>query len=601
MFKDFLLYQTMFQAYLGIRIYIAYVFIALATFAEGVGILMLLPLMQKIDLESGQTIKGEETFGFVEQLIFSTVEKSGFEYGLESVLVFVTLAFVMKGFLVFGALSYNAHLSSSFLKEIRKRLSQGYLKMSYQYYTEKDLGYFTNLMNEQARKAVFANECMASFGATFVNFSLLVAIAFFTTWKFGLTILVAGFMILLLFLKLNVLVQDLSRQSSKQETLLTKWTLETLQAFKYLTATGKRNVIGHTISRINEEVSTFHLKHKVVSALTVSLREPVAVFFIVVMILIQVFIFDERLGPLFVSIALFYRGVNALFGCQASWIAMLSNVGSFETIHNELREQNAQETAATYNKQTPSSTNILFKNVSLSYATREDVAIKSLSFNIPENSTVAFVGRSGAGKTSIVDLIALLIKPSAGAIEVGTVDTEQIDAKFWRDQVGYVPQDAVLFDDTIANNISLWSDPNNSIGGSDAIKYAAEKAQILDFIQTLPNGFQTNIGSHGIRLSGGQKQRIAIARELFKKPKLLLLDEATSSLDSESEQAIQKTLFELRGKVTIVLVAHRLSTISNADRIYVMEFGQIIESGGFNELKNNPKSQLNKMINIQRV
>jgi ABC-type multidrug transport system fused ATPase/permease subunit len=442
---------------------------------------------------------------------------------------------------------------------------------------------------------------MASFGATFVNFSLLVAIAFFTTWKFGLTILVAGFMILLLFLKLNVLVQDLSRQSSKQETLLTKWTLETLQAFKYLTATGKRNVIGHTISRINEEVSTFHLKHKVVSALTVSLREPVAVFFIVVMILIQVFIFDERLGPLFVSIALFYRGVNALFGCQASWIAMLSNVGSFETIHNELREQNAQETAATYNKQTPSSTNILFKNVSLSYATREDVAIKSLSFNIPENSTVAFVGRSGAGKTSIVDLIALLIKPSAGAIEVGTVDTEQIDAKFWRDQVGYVPQDAVLFDDTIANNISLWSDPNNSIGGSDAIKYAAEKAQILDFIQTLPNGFQTNIGSHGIRLSGGQKQRIAIARELFKKPKLLLLDEATSSLDSESEQAIQKTLFELRGKVTIVLVAHRLSTISNADRIYVMEFGQIIESGGFNELKNNPKSQLNKMINIQRV
>jgi ABC-type multidrug transport system fused ATPase/permease subunit len=464
MFKDFLLYQTMFQAYLGIRIYIAYVFIALATFAEGVGILMLLPLMQKIDLESGQTIKGEETFGFVEQLIFSTVEKSGFEYGLESVLVFVTLAFVMKGFLVFGALSYNAHLSSSFLKEIRKRLSQGYLKMSYQYYTEKDLGYFTNLMNEQ--------------------------------WKFGLTILVAGFMILLLFLKLNVLVQDLSRQSSKQETLLTKWTLETLQAFKYLTATGKRNVIGHTISRINEEVSTFHLKHKVVSALTVSLREPVAVFFIVVMILIQVFIFDERLGPLFVSIALFYRGVNALFGCQASWIAMLSNVGSFETIHNELREQNAQETAATYNKQTPSSTNILFKNVSLSYATREDVAIKSLSFNIPENSTVAFVGRSGAGKTSIVDLIALLIKPSAGAIEVGTVDTEQIDAKFWRDQVGYVPQDAVLFDDTIANNISLWSDPNNSIGGSDAIKYAAEKAQILDFIQTLPNGFQTNIGSH---------------------------------------------------------------------------------------------------------
>ena len=136
MLKDFFLYQAMFQSYLGIRIYISYVFFALATFAEGIGILMLLPLMQKIDLESGQNTEDSETFGFVEQVIFSIVESSGFEYGLESVLVFVTLAFVMKGVLVFGALSYNAHLSSTFLREIRKRLSQGYLKMTYNYYTK---------------------------------------------------------------------------------------------------------------------------------------------------------------------------------------------------------------------------------------------------------------------------------------------------------------------------------------------------------------------------------------------------------------------------------------------------------------------------------
>ena len=163
---------------------------------------------------------------------------------LESVLLFVTLAFILKGCLSFAALAYNANVNALFLEEIRRQLSKSYLKMSFSYYSDKDVGYFTNLMNEQARKAVFANECMASFGATFVNFSILIAFAFVTTWKFGLTVLIVGSIVVLLFIRLNVFVQDLSRQSSKQEASLTKWVLEALQAFKYLTSTGKTEVLG---------------------------------------------------------------------------------------------------------------------------------------------------------------------------------------------------------------------------------------------------------------------------------------------------------------------------------------------------------------------
>ena len=130
---------------------------------------------------------------------------------------------------------------------------------------------------------------------------------------------------------------------------------------------------------------------------------------------------------------------------------------------------------------------------------------------------------------------------------------------------------------------------------------AALKARILDFIESLPNGFQTRVGDNGIHLSGGQRQRLAIARELFKRPSLLLLDEATSALDSESEEALQKSLVELRGEMTIVIVAHRLSTIRNVDKIFVVEQGSIIESGSFSTLRNNQESAFNHMINLQRL
>ena len=601
MLKDFFHYQAMFQTYLGLRMYAAYVFFALATFAEGVGILMLLPIMQKIDSGIKQTSSTNEHFGIVEETIFAIIEASGFEYGLQSVLLFVTVAFIFKGCLNFAALAYNANVNAMFLEEIRRRLSKSYLRMSFSYYTDKDVGYFTNLMNEQARKAVFANECMASFGATFVNFSILIAFAFVTTWKFGLTVLVIGFIIVVLFLRLNVFVQDLSRQSSKQEASLTKWMLEALQAFKYLTSTGKTEVLGEKIEEINVNVSSFHLKHRVASAFTVSLREPVAVICIVVMLLIQAFVFDERLGPLFVSILLFYRGLNALFGCQASWIAMLGNIGSFEAVDNELKEQKLREEPTLGKTYSPKKTQITFENVTVQYSARDTPALQNLSFDVPENSTIAFVGKSGAGKTSIIDLIALLICPSAGLIRLDGIDASYVDQQSWRSQLGYVPQDPVLFDDTISNNITLWTKTDNAIDFLNQIKIAAKKAQILDFIEKLPNGFETKIGNNGVRLSGGQRQRLAIARELFKKPKLLLLDEATSSLDSESEQAIQKTLLNLRGQVTMILVAHRLSTIQNVDKIYVMESGTIVEQGEFNELKGNPTSKFNKMIQLQRI
>ena len=498
----------------------------------------------------------------------------------------------MKGFLSFGALSYNARVSALFLTEIRNRLANGYLEMTYGYFTQKDAGYFSNLMNEQSRKSVFANECMATFGAAFVNFFLLILFAFFASWKFGAMVIFAGIFIVVLFLKLNVFVQDISRQSSKQEVFLTKWMLQALRAFKYLSATGKRELIAMRIQTLNADVSSFHFKHRLASALTVSLREPIAVVCIVSILSIQAFVFGERLEPLFVSIVLFYRGLNALLGCQASWVAMLGNIGSFEAIDTELKEQASKGETKEKKIQRPSSAKIEFKEVEFNYETRGMPIIQNLSFSVPENSSVALVGKSGSGKTSIINMIALLNEPSKGSLLLGGFESSTVDRKFWRSHIGYVSQDIVLFDDTIANNITLWAEDGESAKVVAQMRDAALKARILDFIESLPNGFQTRVGDNGIHLSGGQRQRLAIARELFKRPSLLLLDEATSALDSESEEALQKSLVELRGEMTIVIVAHRLSTIRNVDKIFVVEQGSIIESGSFSTLRNNQDQRL---------
>jgi subfamily B ATP-binding cassette protein MsbA len=159
----------------------------------------------------------------------------------------------------------------------------------------------------------------------------------------------------------------------------------------------------------------------------------------------------------------------------------------------------------------------------------------------------------------------------------------------------------VVFDDTVANNICLWSCDPKEPESFERIRRAAQKAQCEEFIEGMPEGYETRIGDRGVRLSGGQKQRLAIAREFFKEPELLILDEATSSLDTHSERLVQKSIDDLKGKMTLVIVAHRLSTIKNVDRIFVLDKGELVESGSYEELIRNKKTLFRKMTELQSL
>ncbi len=224
---------------------------------------------------------------------------------------------------------------------------------------------------------------------------------------------------------------------------------------------------------------------------------------------------------------------------------------------------------------------IEFRNVTLRYDSTNRPALNNINFSIKPGEKIALVGRSGGGKTSLVNLLPRFYELQQGLVLLDGIDIRALDLKNLRTQFSLVSQDIVLFNDTVFNNIAYGVLRNTS--EAEVIE-AAKAAHAWDFIQQLPNGLQNEIGDRGVRLSGGQRQRIAIARAILKNAPILLLDEATSALDTESEQHVQAALDTLMQNRTSIVIAHRLSTIENADRILVMDQGEIVESGSHLQL-----------------
>lgn len=228
---------------------------------------------------------------------------------------------------------------------------------------------------------------------------------------------------------------------------------------------------------------------------------------------------------------------------------------------------------------------IEFRNVSFQYPSKNELTLKNINFKIPANSVVGLVGPSGAGKSTIVDLVLGLIEPTKGSVLIDGISLDNSLLRNWQDCVGYVPQSIFLSDNTIAANVALGipAEEIDMIKVKDAIKLA----DLDSFVNTLPNGLDEMVGEMGVQLSGGQRQRIAIARSLYNEPSVLVFDEATSALDGITEKVIMEAIYKLSSHKTIILIAHRLSTVKKCDQIFYFEDGCLIDSGTFDTMKKS--------------
>ena len=229
--------------------------------------------------------------------------------------------------------------------------------------------------------------------------------------------------------------------------------------------------------------------------------------------------------------------------------------------------------------------NINFKNISFKYETTEDKALNNVNLSFDGGKISALVGKSGAGKSTIINLLPRFYDPQNGEISIDGQDIKKINLKSLRKKISLVSQDVILFDDTIRNNIA-YADSNAS---QEDIENACSYAAADEFIEKLPKRFDTIVGENGVKLSGGQKQRISIARAILKKSPIILLDEATSSLDTESERIVQNAINNLIKDRTTIVIAHRLSTIHNSDKIFLLDSGKVLNSGSHEFLIENSK------------
>ena len=597
-FGDLFRYLKIYRKYLGRRMYLVFALASATALASGFGITLLLPLLKAS--QSGGA--DPEEMGTAEQLLYDLLGWMGIADSMGGILAFIALVFVAKGLLSFANGGYKSYLKSELHRELKTGLFDAYTGMDFRHYISKSTGHFVNVITTQVTRFFKSFTSFVGFLTQILTTASYFGFALALTWRFSLLAIGIGAVILYLFRYLNSYVRTLSRKASQEASTLNDLLVQALQSLKYIVST---NQTEHLRSRAKESIwqlTGYELRQGIASSFTGSIKEPVSVLLITGIIALQVVVFQAPVAPIFVALLLFHRGMQAVIAVQSSWQSTMNRIGGVEMVHEELESILNRQEDREGQVLGPLSQGLLFNNVCFAYNEEDGDVLHDVNITVMANNTVALVGESGAGKSTLVDMMSLLLPPRSGTIRIDGVPHDEVDLASWRDQIGYVSQETVVFDDTVANNIHLWrGDIEEDPALRERVIYAAEQAHADHFIRDLPNGYQTVVGDRGVRLSGGQRQRLFVARELFKQPNLLLLDEATSDLDTASEQHIQDSIDALKGEVTVVIIAHRLSTVKNADRVYVLDEGRVVEAGSYDELRYRENGEFREMVEMQSL
>jgi ABC-type multidrug transport system fused ATPase/permease subunit len=297
---------------------------------------------------------------------------------------------------------------------------------------------------------------------------------------------------------------------------------------------------------------------------------------------------DKALGDILPVLSLFgaaaFRLLPTLSQVLNSFMSIKLNRPIVSNLYVELGLPKSK--ATTQKMKTKFADSIKIEELCFSYANTDRDALNDVSIHIRRGEAVGLIGSSGSGKSTLVDVLLGLLDPTEGRVVVDGLDIRE-NLRWWQDQIGYVPQSIFLIDDTLRRNVAFGL-PKDQIN-DNAVNSAICSAQLEEFVASLPEGMETVVGERGVRLSGGQRQRIGIARALYHNPHVLVLDEATSSLDTETEHGVMQAVQALQGDKTVIIVAHRLSTVEYCDRLYRLENAQIVDEGTFSEVTSRTK------------
>jgi ATP-binding cassette, subfamily C, bacterial len=413
---------------------------------------------------------------------------------------------------------------------------------------------------------------------------LLIYCALSATLSWPL-LLIAGALGVLMVLTTRPLMRQASRVGKEMTDAEENYTfnaVDRLRAAKLAKVTGSEKAVISTVVDIGMTVSEVKTAAQSNANMLFFVLQVGPVILIAAAIGIGASVLDLPASLLLVFLLVMARVAPRLSSTQQAYQAYIVNAPALDQIDRRV-EEFAIEAESADNVLPPFgglNRDITMDRVSYRYDEGDTPALNNIELVIPNRSMVALVGPSGSGKSTLMELISGIRTPTDGRVLLDGIDLATLDPRSWRRRIGFVTQDTILLNDTLRANL-IFSHPE---AGAEEIESALVTAHLGDLVQELPEGLDTVLGEGGIRLSGGQRQRVALARALIGKPELLLLDEATSSLDNESESAIQKTLETIAHTMTIVVIAHRLTTVRNSDMIHVIEAGHLVESGTYDQL-----------------
>lgn len=517
---------------------------------EASGYLILIPLLDSIFYNSN--IFDSRLISFINHFIDLGVRSKS---DILKILIFI---FVLKGILTFIILNLFSKYKSILMKKLKLELYYKFIDLNYLDFLKKDIGKITNLITSQVDRSIF---CFHHLSLVYLNVSLLIIILIFLLFSLGYVSIYLILIILcigILFKKMNLKMQFYSKESAQIDTQIAKNINDTFSSFKYLIFSGKKSYFSSNLKKLISSYSFFELKKWTLSNLLIAVREPMAVIFITVLIfLFQAFNFSLTYNIL--SILLFYRAFNMALTVQKSWQSCTAFTGSFEYVDKSLHLHiNQQKKIDNSNKIKINNINdIVLENLSFQYDKNIQI-FQGLTFKFEKEKFYLIKSKSGLGKTTLLDLIMNLIKPTNGVISFNNTNYENIENKIFENKIGYVQQSPVVFDGSILFNLFLNENRIEELSSKEHLylNQLLDSLDLKNFIDSLNNGLETNLGENGIKLSGGQLQRINLVRELLKKPEILILDEPTSSLDDYNSNLIYKLIRSYKGKMTILLVTH---------------------------------------------
>ena len=505
---------------------------------------------------------------------------------------------------VFGLKNIALYIKNISLSIAQYRLLRDLRNRLYAHFHYLSLAYFNKNKSGELGAILIADieNMKSSFGSTFqkmfvepLNIATILTLLFIIDSKIALLALVIVPVSGIVIYFISNSIRRRSRRSQNQLAGISAIVSETLRSMRIVKAFVMKN---YEISKFHKETSKYYslmLKKEKIRLISAPINETLGAGVAAILLWIGA---NDVLVNQSISSEDFIRFILLLFSLWTpiknltnvvneiqNGLASADRVFNILDIKSDINNTDNPSIKKSFNQ------SIDFKNVSFSYEKEE--VLRKISFSASQGEIIAIVGSSGAGKSTLVDLIPRFYDVTDGEILIDGENIKHIELHSLRSLMGIVTQDTFLFNDTVAANISYGLEINQ-----DIVEEAAKAANAHDFIMKLPEGYNSQIGENGISLSGGQRQRIAIARALIKNPPILILDEATSSLDTESEKNVQEAIEQLMKNRTVIVIAHRLSTINNADKIIVLDQGQIIDQGSHEELIEK-NSLYKELYNLQ--